>query len=291
MNIQQIKDNYTCLDYLGKPLKKTVSGWHIYRCPWRTDNHPSLTISPDGKIWRDLATGAEGGIIELIQTCLNTKDFKAVCSEFNSSSFSMLKSLDDKKEKDLKGNRFASFSVVPLQSRGLYAYLTNRGINTSIARQFLQEAHYSFQKRQDGRYLYALAYANDKGGYELRGAPYVGNPDGYKGGTAPKAITTHLGITNAPTVVFEGFFDMLSWVTMTGGVKHNMVVLNSVVNTEAGIEALRSIGGKVYLCLDNDKRGNEATTEILRVLPMAIDYRSHFSPSKDVNEHLCKRKG
>ena len=286
MNIEQIKDKYSCLDYLGAPLKKTSSGWHVYRCPWKTDTHPSLTVSPDGKVWRDLSTGAEGGIIELVMACLNTRDFKLVCAAFDSSSFSLSKTLDGKKEKELECSRFTSFSAMPLQSRGLYAYLTKRKVNTSIARQFLQEAHYSFQERTDGSYLYALAYPNDLGGYELRGAPYTGNPDGYKGGIAPKGITTHLGKENVPTVVFEGFMDMLSFATLCGGVKHNYIVLNSTVNTPAAIEVLRPMGGKVLLCLDNDDDGNKATKQILDALPSAIDIRNRFAPAKDVNEYL-----
>lgn len=283
MNIEQIKANKTCLDYLGAPLKKTSSGWHVYRCPWKTDTHPSLTVSPDGKVWRDLSTGAEGGIIELVMACLNTCDFKQVCAAFDSSSFSLSKTLDGKKEKDLECGRFAFFSVMPLQSKGLYAYLTKRRINTSIARHFLQEAHYSFQERTDGSYLYALAYPNEKGGCELRS-------EFYKGGTSPKGITTHLGQENAPTVVFEGFMDMLSWVTMTGKVKHNLVVMNSVVNKEETVDMLRSISGTIYLCLDNDKAGEEATAFIKNALPSAIDYRSHYADHKDVNEFLVKHK-
>ena len=89
MNISQIKNKYTCLDYLGKPLRKTGAGWFLYRCPWREDNHPSLNVTPNGKVWHDLATGAKGGIIELVMACLNTRDLSRVCAEFDSSSFSM----------------------------------------------------------------------------------------------------------------------------------------------------------------------------------------------------------
>lgn len=288
MSIKQIKETYTCLDYLCKPLKKTSSGWFLYRCPWKKDTHPSLNISPDGKVWIDKSTGAEGGIIELVQMCLGTKDFKAVCAEFDSSSFSPSKNLDYKKEKDLECSRFESFEVVPLQSRGLYAYLHQRKVNIDIARQFLQEAHYSFQERTDGRYLYALAYPNDLGGYELRGAPYTGNPDGFKGSTSPKGITTHFDRENAPTVVFEGFFDMLSFATLCGGMKHNYITLNSIVNAPAAIEALKAYEGTIYLCLDNDERGEDATRQMLDALPSAIDIRSRFAPAKDVNEYLCK---
>lgn len=293
MTIQEIKEKYTCLDYLGRPLKKTSSGWHVYRCPWKKDIHPSLTVSPNGKVWRDLsnpgAKDAEGGIIELVQKCLNTKDFKAVCAEFDSSSFSLLKTLDCKKEKDLECSSFTSFSVLPLQSRSLYAYLTKRKINTSIARQFLQEAHYSFQERNDGRYLYALAYQNDKGGYELRGAPYTGNPDGYKGGTSPKGITTHLHAEGASVVVFEGFFDMLSFATMCGGVRHDFVVLNSTVNAPEAIPVLQEYTGKIFLALDNDDSGEGATQMLTAAVPAAIDIRSRFAPYKDVNDYLIKR--
>ena len=292
MNIEQIKEQITCLDYLGKPLRKTSAGWYLYRCPWREDKNPSLNVSPDGKVWidkSDSGKNAAGNIIKLVQKCLGTTDFSRVCAAIDSSSFLPSNSYDRQKEKEIvEGTTFHSFSVVPLKSKGLYAYLTKRCVDTHIARQFLQEAHYSFQKRQDGRYLYALAYANDKGGYELRGAPYAGNPDGYKGGTSPKWITTHLGIANAATVVFEGFMDMLSWVTWTNGVKHNLVVMNSVTNKEETVEVLRSISGTIYLCLDNDKAGNDATIFIQNALPSAIDSRSHFAPAKDVNEFLVK---
>lgn len=281
MNIQQIKDKYTCLDYLGKPLKKTSSGWHIYRCPWKDDLHPSLNVSPNGRVWRDLSSDLEGGIVELVQTCLNTKDFKAVCAAFDpSSSFSMSKTLDGKKEKEIKCSTFASFEAVPLQSRGLYAYLSKRKIDISIAKQFLQEAHYGFEARTDGRYLYALAYANDKGGYELRS-------ERYKGGTSPKGITTHLTLPNAPVVVFEGFMDMLSFATLCGSVRHNYVVLNSTAMKESAIDVLRSYVGKIYLALDNDQGGEDATRWLLQQLPGAQDIRHKFAPYKDVNEYLC----
>lgn len=280
MNIEQIKEQITCLDYLGNPLKKTRAGWYVYRCPWKEDKNPSLNVTPNGKVWKDLSTGATGGIIELVQSCLNTKDLGRVCAEFDSSSFSLSpRIVDCEKKEEVSSNGFASFCVVPLQSRGLFAYLHKRRINIDIAKQFLQEAHYSFQERQDGRFLYALAYANDKGGYELRSS-------GYKGGTTPKAITTHLGRENAPVVVFEGFFDMLSFATLCGEVRHNYVVLNSIVNAPAAIEVLQSISGKIYLCLDNDEGGAKATAFIQNALPAAVDIRCRFAPAKDVNDYL-----
>lgn len=286
MNIKQIKEKYTCLDWLGNRVVRKVANGYLARCPWREDNHPSLTVTKDGKGWKDQATGEHGNLIDMVMRCLGTNDLSRVCTAFGSItpfSFHQSKILDEGKE---KGNGFAFCDIVPLQNRVLYAYLGARRINTTIAKLFLKEAHYGFKVREDGRYLFALAYPNNVGGYELRGAPHKGNPDGYKGGTAPKGVTTHIGIANAPTVVFEGFFDMLSWVTLTGGVKHNLVVMNSVTNKEETVDVLHSISGTIYLCLDNDKAGEEATAFIKNAVPTVIDYRSHFAGHKDVNEYL-----
>ena len=199
------------------------------------------------------------------------------------------KTFNSQKEKDTECSVFRSFEVIPLRSRGLFAYLHQRRINIDIAKQFLQEAHYSFEQRTDGSYLYALAYANDKGGYELRGAPYRGNPEGYKGCTSPKGITTHFIKDNAPVIVFEGFFDMLSFATMCGGVRHNYVVLNSCSMKESALEVLQSYTDKIYLSLDNDEGGEETTAFLINALPAAIDYRSHYADYKDVNDYLIKK--
>jgi len=281
MTIKDIKDKYTCLDYLGKPVKKTKNGF-LYRAPWREDTHPSLSVTANGKGWHDLATGAHGSVIDLVMHSLNTTDVCRACEEIlrhDPGSFSFFQPMLDDGEKK-KEDSFTKFEIIKLQSKGLFAYLYQRKIDLQIAKQFLKEAHYSF--KEGDSYLYALAYANDKGGYELRSKLY-------KGGSSPKWITTHLGIGNAPTVVFEGFFDMLSFATLCGEVRHNYIVLNSIVNVPAAIDVLRSMECKVLLCLDNDQGGNDATRQMINALPSAIDIRSRFAPAKDVNEYLCLR--
>jgi DNA primase len=280
MNIQEIKEKYTCLDYLGQPAKKTRNGY-LYRAPWREDTHPSLSVTANGRGWHDLATGEHGSVIDLVMRCLNTNDVRLACQEIerqapSSFSFSQPVKSDGEKEKDTS---FTKFEVMKLQSKGLFAYLYHRKVNIEISKQFLMEAHYSF--KDSDSYLYALAYANDKGGYELRSSFY-------KGSTSPKGITTHWLIDAAPVVVFEGFFDMLSFATLCGGVKHNYIVLNSIVNKEAALEVLKTLQNQIYLCLDNDKGGDDATAFLLDALPSAVDIRKRFAPAKDVNDYLLR---
>ena len=290
MNIRQIKEKYTCLDWLGDRVVRKTNNGYLARCPWREDRHPSMTITANGRGWHDMKDGSHGNLIEMVMRCLNTDKLSDVCAAFdtmNLSSFHPSKIIDEGKEKE---NEYAFFDIVPLQSRGLFAYLWERCIDIAIAKRFLSEAHYGFKVRDDGKYLYALAYPNDKGGYELRGKPYKGNKEGFKGSTSPKWITTHLNFENAPTIVFEGFMDMLSFATMCGEVRNNYIVLNSIVHVDAAIEVLKHQPGKIMLCLDNDNGGNDATIRMLSSLPSAIDIRNRFAPSKDVNAYLINLK-
>lgn len=284
MNIQQIKEKYTCLDYLGKPAKKVANGY-LYHAPWREDKHPSLSVTPDGRGWHDLATGAKGSVIDLVMMHLNTRDFRRVIEELekvrsDSFSFPQSNTSDGGKE---KGQEYTRFELVPLQSRGLYAYLYKRGINIEIAKQFLQEARFSYKQPDDGTYIYTLAYQNDKGGVEMRNSIK-------KHSKAPKWITTHLDRENASVVVFEGFMDMLSFATLCGGVKHNYIVLNSIVNAQAAVDVLQVCNSTIYLCLDNDDAGRETTRRMMEQLPSAVDISCRFAPYKDVNDYLCRNR-
>ena len=292
MNVKQIKEQFTCLDYLGEPLKKMSNGY-LYRCPWKDDKHPSLSVTLDGGGWHDLSDGTHGNLIDLVARCIGTNDFRQICAQFdsvtkNTSSFRQSRTLDARKE---ESNNFARFSTIPLQAYRLKDYLLKeRGIRpeTAIALGVV-EAHYSI-RADIPRDLYALAYPNDKGGYELRGAPYEGNPRGFKGSKAPKGITTHLIEANLPYVVFEGFADMLSFATMTNGQKHNYVTLNSTVNSETAIVALKGVKSQIFLCLDNDHSGDEATEKMLVALPGSQEIRKGLMPHKDVNELLLHRR-
>ena len=291
MNIKQIKEKYTILDYLGEPLKKVANGY-LYRCPWRTDRNPSLSVSLNGKGWHDLSTDEHGNLIDLVCRVLGTTDFKRVCAVFDDpSSFPKSTNVSYKSDKGKeKLSSFTSFEVAPLKKWQLRKYLEGRGVSPELAISFgVMEAHYTTHQRAESVY-YALAYPNDKGGYELRSAPTKNNPKGFKGGTSPKGITLHLLDEFAEYAVFEGFIDMLSFDTMMiqqGKLRHhNYLVLNSTQNVDAAIEVLKEARTKIYICLDNDPAGDKATKQMLKALPASVDIRNRILPHNDVNDYL-----
>lgn len=295
MNIKQIKEKYTCLDYLGESrVIKRLSGCYLCRAPWREDKHPSLSVTLDGKGWQDHSDGTHGNLIDMVARTIGTNDFGRICAEFDHcpSSFDTSRIITESKE---KANAFASFSVHPLHRYELIGYLQERGISPELAQSFgVKEAHYTFRTDRPG-YLFALAYPNDNGGYELRSKyrskkedPQKPKKEGFQGSKSPKGITTHILSENVSYVIFEGFFDMLSFDTMMkqqGKPQYNYIVLNSVVNVDAAIETLKNVNAQIYLCLDNDKAGTDTTLKIQNSFPEAQDIRHRFLPYKDVNDY------
>src|SRR5262249_22155611 len=51
------------------------------RCPWREDRKPSFSVSPDGLLWNDFATGEGGDVVDFFQRAsgLSKKD---ACRKF-----------------------------------------------------------------------------------------------------------------------------------------------------------------------------------------------------------------
>lgn len=284
MNVHQIKERYNCLDYLRKitVVKKCSSGY-LCSCPWREDKSPSLSVTPNGKGWHDFATGESGNIIDLVCRCLGTKDYRRVCAEFDGTAHFSFPKVKNTLTVGKEEKAYETFQVKELRNRVLLDYLQDtRGIPMDIAQLFCNEAYYSFP-HTPARTLFSVAFRNDKGGYELRNSFS-------KASVSPKWITSRLHRENAPYAVFEGFMDMLSFVTLCGEVRHNIIVLNSVSFAYAAIELLKDTGNPIYLCLDNDSAGDKATAEFMKELPQAKDCRGRFAPCKDVNEYLLAKR-
>lgn len=275
MNIKQIKEQLTCFDVLGQPVKQSGSSW-LYHAPWRPDKHPSLAVSENGKGWKDWATGEHGNVVDLIGKLIGSTDLSAVCRAASSFSFPSSKTLVDwGKEKE----ELTAYTLHPLKSYPLQQYVESRGIPIGIAREYLSELHWM----HNGQTLYTLAYHTDQGGWITRNLRF-------KRVFGCGGITTHKTRENASWVIFEGFFDLISWVVLCGGIsKHNFISLNSVANTDVAIRQLAEVSTRVYLALDNDSAGDQATAKMLAALPNATDIRIKFKPHNDINDYLINR--
>ena len=149
-------------------------------------------------------------------------------------------------------------------------------------RDSVKEAHYTRSDRK----LFALAFPNNAGGYELRSARFKGT-HGAKGITLIES-PEH---PNATLSIFEGFMDMLSAVELGLLPKEGscVLVLNSAAMRERAAEFTRERTFQdIHLYLDNDEAGKQLVVYFREQFPEThIEDRSAlYATNKDLNEYL-----
>ena len=155
----------------------------------------------------------------------------------------------------------------------LLRYIAKREIPLSIANRFCSEIRYN----NTNRAYYAIGFANDAGGWEIR-SPY------FKGCIAPKAITTTSKGTDV-LQIFEGFMDFLSWQTLNPSSTCDTIVLNSLALLPRIQEKIKGYK-QVESFLDNDEAGRKSFEVLKQFYPSIIDASVRYQTHKDLNEWL-----
>ncbi|MFI3294040.1 MAG: toprim domain-containing protein [Rikenellaceae bacterium] len=275
--MENIKDisikNY--LSQRGITPKTERGGAGMYLSPFRAETTPSFKVDYNKNLWYDFGIGEGGSIIDLVMRLDGLNFHQAATKlergDFSSSHWSVPTQMTQPSQ--------IITEVRTLQSPHLLAYLEKRAINLDIAQRYCREVHYT----QNAKQYYAIGFQSDGGGWELRN-------EYYKGGTSPKAPTT-IDVNSNTCVVFEGFMDMLSHLTLQGAEPvNNMCVLNSVTNLSKAANFLKSHHNELHCYLDNDTAGKRTLTEIEKLGIKTIDQSILYSGYKDLNEYLMLQK-
>ncbi len=285
MNCEQAKQ-IKIVDFLsniGKNPTKVYGDNVWYNSPVRTDKKPSFKVNLSKNRWFDVGTGEGGNILDLVMLMNSTSITGALMilqkPELTKTSFSF-------SEKQ-KSSGIEIKHIQPLQNQALIHYVKSRKIPISIASLYLMEAYYYSYKGQE-KAFFALAFKNDKGGYELRnGNKTEKNPNGYKVCSSPKYITTIPGNNNTINI-FEGFMDFLSAMVYFNTRKpvHKTIILNTIENLPY-IELQLKSARKINLYLDNDEAGSRTSQRIIELNPNIKDYSAIIYPeNKDFNEFI-----
>ena len=251
---------------------KEKDHYGMYRSPFRSDAEPSFKVDYRQNLWYDFGSGDGGTMVDLmmkINQCTFAEAMRKLST--NPTSFSF-----HGKQATAESNIHVT-KFIPLTNSALLGYLSERKINLDVARIQCREVHYTVA----GKPYFAVGFANDAGGYELRNKYF-------KGCISPKSITTvKNGIDTC--IVFEGFMDYLSYLTLKNQQhpQNDTVVLNSVILLDKAIEFLKQYP-IIHTFLDNDEAGKR-TLEIIKstcknVIDQAVLYKNH----KDFNAFLCE---
>lgn len=163
----------------------------------------------------------------------------------------------------------------------LLQYLDQRAINVDLAREYCKQIHYATNNRS----YFAIGFKNDLDGWNLRSE--------YFKGCTSMDISTCRAVDRDTALVFEGFMDYLSYLTINNlrNPTESVVVLNSTSNLSKAVNFIKS-HEKVYTYLDNDESGRKATQQIKEVCKTHINKSTEFTNFKDLNEYLiANQKG
>lgn len=288
MNTDNIK-NIQIRDYLksrGFYPAKEYSGYGMYRSPFRDDSTPSLKVDHTRNLWYDFGSDEGGSIIDLVMK-MDGCTFNEAMEHLREQP---LIPVQEQRSFSFHRNRGMNRGITlvedkPLEHPRLLKYLQSRKIDPDIARVHCREIHY---KVGDNTY-YAIGFANNPGGYELR------NPS-FKGYIAPKDITLIRQEGGKESCfVFEGFMDYLSLLTIRKQLnpeypnsnRHDNIILNSTANLQKAIPLLADYE-QIYSFLDNDKEGMTVFSVMEKELGYRVRNSSHlYSGYKDLNDYLC----
>ena len=293
MNCQQANSMSIAGFLMSKGINPDKSsGNNFWYCsPLRNDTEPSFKVCRSKNVWFDYGTGTGGHLVDLVCKMYNVgipgalMVLSGAVTEISHLSFS------EKQEPFEQETKIEIKHVQPLQNQALIQYLTGRKINAFTASKYIEDVYYNVYEGQI-KSFFACGFKNDKGGYELRaGLKSEKFPNGFKGSTSPKDITTIPGENSFAVNVFEGFMDFLSGLTYykTNQATYDTIVLNGVGFIERFIELMPKYT-KINLYLDNDKAGIETAARIQDISLNAVNRSQIIYPLfKDFNEYIINQ--
>lgn len=276
------------LSRLGlQPVKKFKGGIELgFISPFRGEKEPSFFVNIEKNVWYDFAEKG-GNLLDFVIRYKNTDvrgALKFLDDLFGSLNYlPIIKRPEKPIEKPESEPIFKLDKVKPFDQNSLLAeYILNkRKIGLEVGKKYLSEVY--FINIESRKKYFAVGFENISGGYEIRN-PY------FKSSIGQKDISVIRGRNSMSLLIFEGFMDFLSYLTINNKLEldEEIIVLNTLSYCEKALEIIKA---KTYTevkgFLDNDNSGNEKTLFFQDELKSIFnDQRKVFSPHKDINAFL-----
>jgi len=287
-----------------RPINSRKGGKELwYISPIRSDdNNPSFKVDTILNCWFDYGVSLGGNTLDLAIKMLNDSTVSEALKHLESTRLygryrptqtPRVESAEkkernwNKKESNTEANApFELLDQKPLKHPALLQYLEKRGIDLDVARKYLSQI--DFKQPLSASSYFALGFPSGDG-HEARNALF-------KGFVGTSKDITLLSNPDSPLLlVFEGFMDFLTYLTIKGldEAPGSVIVLNSGNLRDRAIAHIRDERfNEVQLFLDNDPMG-DGTVELYQQNSEAgrlHDMRTHYTGFSDLNEWHLKRK-
>jgi hypothetical protein len=211
----------------------------------------SIAVDDRANVWYDHAAGRGGDIIEAVQVFEN----KTFPQSVERLAGSHPEGIISPKRKPRVVPKIEIESVGAITHQALKDYIQTRGLETEEIAEFGKEVHW----KNKGKSYFAVGFPNESGGWVLRSSIFKGNILG--GGISVQVLGNPERIK-----VFEGWFDFLSYLKLSGAADFKAIILNSTANLSIRLmlEILEE-NEVVDLYLDNDATGDKCTGDFIRL--------------------------
>ena len=244
-----------------------------YLSPLRKETRASFKVNTRLNTWYDFGIGRGGNIILLAAEIYEMDDVSRLL-------------------RLIGANTLASVPFDPIQERNISPTepefnLKSRKIDLKTAQTLCKEVCYTVR----GKFYFAVGFANDRGGYEIRNRYF-------KGAIPPKDTTwIRPQKSNRSCRLFEGFTDYLSYLTLCkqGDVSwhssnEDFLILNSASLLPRAKERLQGYE-HIVSCLDRDTTGRRLINELRTIFgTRAHDDSIMYDGWKDLNDYLVNNR-
>ncbi|WP_235696105.1 toprim domain-containing protein [Epilithonimonas caeni] len=241
----------------------------------RQEKTASLSVDFIKNTAFDFGTGKIYDVISIVQA-INKCNVSTALEYLNKLDFSP--TIDNVVETN-DGFTYNVLKTIDVEHPALLEYLKSRGVLN--CKSLIKEIHYKIEDK----YYFAIAFFNNSGGIEVRNK-YSKICLGPKDVTLIKKGNQQ----NNEIVVFEGFFDYLSYKTIEDdkfSSDADYLVFNSTSMLLAGDKILKKYK-KISLFLDNDKTGKTVVEQIRNSYKNVEDFSWMYQHYKDVNQWLIR---
>lgn len=276
------------LQSIGYQPKYNTGKETFFKSPFRNEKTPSFGVDENLNLWTDHGVNQKyekgDSPIGFVKLYFNLSFPAAVewLLKFNGEHHAIVPIRATEKESALE-----LLTVRNIKNPYLIRYAESRSISYTVLSKYCKEVVY--KHTASNRIYTAIGFKNNADGYELR---FKGKDNGkdFKACLGKKDIT-FIDNYQSDLLVFEGFFDFLSFIELDAyKFQANYLILNSIALLNRF--DFRPVNG-IYSYLDNDKGGREAYDQIKQLhQPKHIINASawNFPELKDLNDYLICQK-
>lgn len=253
---ERIKREYPLINYFNELVSSGFLKYegiqgkeHFYG--FLSQRTGSIAVDDQSNLWYDHSAGRGGDIIEAVQVFENMTFPQSVQRLAGSIPTSIITT----KKKAQPASKIEIDSIANITHPALINYIQSRGIEPNEIKAFANEVHW----KNKGKSYFAVGFLNESGGWVLRSSIFKGNILG--GGISIQVLGKPKKIK-----VFEGWFDFLSYLTLSGASDFKGIILNSTANLSFRLMMdILNENKNIDLYLDNDATGEKYTNFFMKI--------------------------